>query len=83
MLQATDRTETVRKLVRLRDLTRSRLLAREPHMDLNYLYHRRGIATHMARHAACRTVRDVHRAFARAYEARIVRLKQELRGDAA
>ena len=52
-------------------------------MDLNYLYHGRGIATHMARHAACRTVRDVHRAFARAYEARIVRLKQELRGDAA
>jgi hypothetical protein len=42
-------------------------------MDLNYLYQRRGIETHLARHSACRTVRDVHRAFARAYEARIAR----------
>ena len=52
-------------------------------MDLNYLYQRRGIATYMARHAACRSVREVHRAFARAYTGRIARLHSELCGDAA
>ena len=52
-------------------------------MDLTYLYHRRGISTFMAQNAACRRSREVHRAFARAYTGRIVRMKQELRGDAA
>jgi len=52
-------------------------------MDLNYLYHRRGIETYMARHAACRTVRDVHRAFARAYEARIARFTSDRPLEAA
>ena len=52
-------------------------------MDLNYLYHRRGVATYLARHAACSNSREVHGAFARAYSARIVQAKRDLRGDAA
>jgi hypothetical protein len=52
-------------------------------MDLNYLYHRRGIASFMAENGGCSRSRAVHRAFARAYTGRIVRLKRELRGDAA
>jgi hypothetical protein len=52
-------------------------------MDLNYLYHRRGVAAYMARHAACTNSRAAHGAFARAYSARIDRIKTELRDDAA
>lgn len=52
-------------------------------MDLNYLYHRRGIATFMARHAACERSRRAHGAFARAYTSHIARVKREIRGDAA
>ena len=52
-------------------------------MDLNYLYHRRGIATHLARRAACEKSRTAHGAFARAYSARIRLMKAEIRGDAA
>ena len=40
-------------------------------MDLNYLYHRRGVSLLMARNAACEKSRDVHAALARAYAARI------------
>lgn len=50
---------------------RSRLLIREHFMDLNYLYHRRGVSLLMARNAACEKSRDVHAALARAYAARI------------
>jgi hypothetical protein len=52
-------------------------------MDLNYLYHRRGVAAYMGRHAACVSSRAVHRAFARAYTWRIEQLKRDLRDDAA
>ena len=52
-------------------------------MDLNYLYHRRGVASYLARHAACETSRETHRAFARAYSARIAETKRDHRGDAA
>jgi hypothetical protein len=52
-------------------------------MDLNYLYHRRGIATYMARHAACSNAREAHGAFARAYSGRIDQVKRDLRDDAA
>jgi hypothetical protein len=52
-------------------------------MDLNYLYHRRGVAAYMGRHAACDSSRAVHRAFARAYSGRIEQLKRDLRDDAA
>ena len=83
MLQAIYRTEIFRKLVRLRDRNALPLTAREPNMDLTYLYHRRGVASFMAENAACSRSRAVHRAFARAYTGRIVRLKRELRGDAA
>lgn len=52
-------------------------------MDLNYLYHRRGVATYLARHATCGKTRETHRAFARAYTGRIDRMKQDMRDDAA
>jgi hypothetical protein len=52
-------------------------------MDLNYLYHRRGVATYLARHAACSNSRQAHSAFARVYSARIDRMKREIRDDAA
>ena len=52
-------------------------------MDLNYLYHRRGVANYLARHAACSRSREVHGAFARAYSARIAQSKLDRRGDAA
>jgi hypothetical protein len=40
-------------------------------MDLNYLYHRHGVALLMAEHAASEPVRTAHRAFVAAYAARI------------
>lgn len=40
-------------------------------MDLNDLYHRRGVSLLRARHAACEKSRDAHAALARAYAARI------------
>jgi hypothetical protein len=52
-------------------------------MDLNYLYHRRGVATYLARHARCEPSRQAHNAFARAYSGRIDQVKSDLRGDAA
>jgi hypothetical protein len=52
-------------------------------MDLNYLFHRRGIAAHMSKHAACDKSRAAHGAFARAYSARIDRIQRDLRGAAA
>ncbi len=51
-------------------------------MDLNYLYHRLGVASFMAENGAGSRSRAVHRAFARAYTGRIVRLKRELRATA-
>jgi hypothetical protein len=55
----------------------------ETQVDLNYLYHRRGIATYLARHAACSNAREAHGAFARVYSARIDVMKRDIRGDAA
>jgi hypothetical protein len=52
-------------------------------MDLNYLYHRRGVTSYLARHAACERSRAAHGAFARAYSWRIDQLKRDLRDDAA
>lgn len=52
-------------------------------MDLNYLYHRRGVASYLARHAACDRSRNAHRAFARAYSARIDTMRSAHRDDAA
>lgn len=46
-------------------------------MDLNYLYHRRGVSLIMAAHAACDRSRSAHRAFARAYDARIAKLTEQ------
>jgi hypothetical protein len=40
-------------------------------LDLNYLYHRRGVSLMMADRAACVPSRDAHRAFARSYGRRI------------
>jgi hypothetical protein len=40
-------------------------------MDLNYLYHRRGVSLAMAAHAACEPSRDAHRTLAAAYASRI------------
>ena len=52
-------------------------------MDLNYLYQRRGVATYLARHAACQNSREAHGAFARLYSARIDQSKRDHRDDAA
>lgn len=52
-------------------------------MDLNYLYHRRGVATLMSHNAACEPSRDVHRTFARAYGTRIVEAKHHMRAPSA
>jgi hypothetical protein len=52
-------------------------------MDLNYLYHRRGVESFMAENAGCVRSRAAHRAYARAYTGRIISLKRELRGEAA
>ena len=89
VLQAHIARRYFRKLVRLRDphfgshRWRAPAYSQEPQMDLNYLYHRRGVATYLARHAACGKAREVHRAFARAYSGRIDRMKSDLRDDAA
>lgn len=52
-------------------------------MDLNYLYHRRGVATLMAQHAACAPSRDAHRGMARAYGTRIGEMKRSTRAFSA
>ena len=64
-------------------MARSRLLAREPHMDLNRLYHRRAIAVYKARYSATRTLGDLNGAFARLYEARIARFTPDQPLEAA
>ena len=48
-------------------------------MDLNYLYHRHGIASLMAEHAACARSRLAHRAFADAYAERISQARGAVR----
>jgi hypothetical protein len=45
-------------------------------MDLNYLYHRHGVALRMTANAACDRSRDAHRVMVAAYASRIV---EELR----
>lgn len=52
-------------------------------MDLNYLYHRHGVASYMARHARCERSREAHGAFARLYSARIDDARRGPRDDAA
>ncbi len=46
---------------------RSRLLSGSQHMDLNFLYHRRGVSHLMAQHAACERSRNAHRNLSQAY----------------
>ena len=61
---------------------RSRLLPREPEMDLNYLYHRRGKSLMMAAQARCERSRDAHLALSLAYVARIDELRRVARNGA-
>jgi len=51
------------------------LTARDTHMDLNYLYHRRGQSLIMAVHAACEPSRAAHLALANGYVAKITALR--------
>ena len=62
---------------------RSRLLFREPEMDLNYLYHRRGKSLMMAAQATCEASRNAHIALSLGYVARIEALRTEQRLAAA
>ena len=43
-------------------------------MDLNYLYHRRGISALLAANASCERSREAHRGLAVGYADRIARL---------
>jgi hypothetical protein len=52
-------------------------------MDLNQLYHQRGVAAYLARHGSSRTSREIHGAFARIYSARIDQSRNEDWDDAA
>jgi hypothetical protein len=45
-------------------------------MDLNYLYHRRGVSLTLAHQATCTPSRDAHLGLARAYAARIAAARQ-------
>lgn len=57
--------------MRLRDPLALPLTCQEPHLDLNYLFHRRGISLMMADRAACDQSRLAHRTLAGAYARRI------------
>ena len=46
-------------------------------MDLNYLYHRRGVSLVMAERASCDRSRDAHHSFANAYAKRIAGVLRE------
>jgi len=46
-------------------------LTKGAEMDLNYLYHRRGVSLAMAANASCEESRTVHQSLARGYTARI------------
>ena len=56
---------------------------REPEMDLNYLYHRRGQSLFMAARASCDRSRDAHLGLARIYLDRIAKLRRARRAEAA
>ena len=62
---------------------RSRFFAREPHMDLNYLYHRRGKSLMMAARATCEPSRAAHIALALGYVAKITELRGAHRPETA
>jgi hypothetical protein len=49
-------------------------------MDLNDLYHRRGVSLLMARNAACDNSRDAHAAMAGAYAASIRAIRRQRLG---
>ena len=49
-------------------------------MDLNYLYHRRGVSLVMAERASCDRSRDVHHSLANAYAERIAGVRRQQRG---
>lgn len=51
-------------------------------MDLNYLYHRRGVSLMMADRAACAPSRDAHRTLARSYARRIAEALRDRRAAA-
>ena len=46
------------------------------HMDLNYLYHRRGKSLQMAAQASCDASRDAHLELASGYVAQIAELRR-------
>jgi hypothetical protein len=48
-------------------------------MDLNYLYHRRGISLFMSQNAACEQSRAAHLGLVGGYAARIAEAKRRLR----
>jgi hypothetical protein len=52
-------------------------------MDLNHLYHRRGVSLLMAANAACEPSRDAHRALALGYARRIAERAREWKPLAA
>jgi hypothetical protein len=71
-----------RPFARLRDEKALPLTATESHMDLSYLYHRRGVSLLMATKAACERSRAAHRKFAVGYSERIehaLRINREVR----
>jgi hypothetical protein len=71
VLRLDHRTDRHRKPVRLRDAQCSRLPARSCLLDLNYLFHRRGVSLVRADAAACEPARQAHLELFRAYGARI------------
>jgi hypothetical protein len=60
--------------VRLRDHALP-LTRQEPPLDLNYLFHRRGVSLMMADRAACSASRDAHLGLAGGYAERIRALR--------
>lgn len=51
-------------------------------MDLNYLYHRRGVALLMADNATCDSSRAAHRGLAAGYAAKISATRRPFRAAA-
>lgn len=51
-------------------------------MDLNYLYHRRGVSLFRAQNASCLEARRVHGALAKGYRRQIATLQENARHNA-
>jgi len=65
--------------VRLRDWHALPLTSKGAPVDLNYLYHRRGISLFMSQNAACERSRAAHLGLVGGYAARIAEAKRRLR----